>query len=260
MRWLRRIAGERPSVKLEAELVLRLQDLHTEADLVQMVGGKASGLARLIHIGLPVPPAVVVPVTQQGVLHDPTAVVQLLGDPLAVRSSGVTEDAGDRSAAGQYESIMGVREATLVAAVRQVYESAYSERVHAYTGSTGVGMTVVIQKEVCASRAGVAFSRNPLTGADEIVVECVFGHGEQLVSGQVQPDRYLISLDDTVRAKLVAKQGPLRRLRTLRDDEARHVAVLVRKAAAGFGCPVDVEFCWEGAKLWLVQCRAITTL
>lgn len=260
MRWLRRNRDERPSVKMEAEPVLRLQDLHTGGDLAQSVGGKAAGLVRLIQLELPVPPAVVVPVTQRGALDDPAAVARLLGEPLAVRSSGVSEDAGDRSAAGQYESLMGIREATLVAAVQQVYQSAFSERVRTYTGSASAGMAVVIQKEVSASRAGVAFSRNPLTGADEVVVECVFGHGEQLVSGQVQPDRYVVSVDDAVRAELVAKQGPLRRLRTLRDDEARQVAVLVRKASAGFGCPVDVEFCWEGARLWLVQCRAITTL
>ena len=48
--------------------------------------------------------------------------------------------------------------------------------------------------------------------------------------------------------------------RTLRDDEARAVADLVLRAEAGFGWPVDVEFCFEGRELWLVQCRPITTL
>jgi pyruvate,water dikinase len=49
-------------------------------------------------------------------------------------------------------------------------------------------------------------------------------------------------------------------VRTLRDDEALHVAELVRAAERGFGRPVDVEFCFEGRELWLVQCRPITTL
>jgi pyruvate,water dikinase len=49
-------------------------------------------------------------------------------------------------------------------------------------------------------------------------------------------------------------------VRTLRDDEARDVADLVRRAEAGFGRPVDVEFCFEGRTLWLVQCRPITTV
>ena len=79
------------------------------------------------------------------------------------------------------------------------------------------------------------------------------GGGEQVVSGVVTPDRYWIS-DERVRAR--AAEG----LRTLRDDEARRVAELVRTAERGFGAPVDVEFCWEGRELWLVQCRTITTL
>jgi hypothetical protein len=31
-------------------------------------------------------------------------------------------------------------------------------------------------------------------------------------------------------------------------------------AEAGLGDPVDVEFCWAGDDLWLVQCRPITAL
>jgi phosphoenolpyruvate synthase/pyruvate phosphate dikinase len=34
----------------------------------------------------------------------------------------------------------------------------------------------------------------------------------------------------------------------------------VRRAEAGFGVPVDVEFCFDLRELWLVQCRPITTL
>jgi pyruvate,water dikinase len=49
-------------------------------------------------------------------------------------------------------------------------------------------------------------------------------------------------------------------LRTLRDDEAERIAQLVRTAERGFDRPVDVEFCWDGRELWLVQCRPITTL
>jgi phosphoenolpyruvate synthase/pyruvate phosphate dikinase len=48
--------------------------------------------------------------------------------------------------------------------------------------------------------------------------------------------------------------------RVLRDDEARAVAALVRQAEEGFERPVDVEFCFEGVRLWAVQCRPITTL
>jgi rifampicin phosphotransferase len=62
---------------------------------LERVGGKAFGLARLVELGLPVPPAVVVPVGED--LRDPGEVVRLLGEPLAIRSSAVGEDAADRS-------------------------------------------------------------------------------------------------------------------------------------------------------------------
>ena len=210
-------------------------------------GGKAMGLARLVELGLPVPPAVVVPAGAP--FDDVDAVVAQLGEPLAVRSSAVGEDAGDRSFAGQFETLLGVNRAGLSAAVAHVRTP--TERADAY-GDAGA-VAVVIQQEVRATRAGVAFSRDPVTGADEVLVECALGGGEAVVSGLTTPDRYWVSTD-RIRARAAGA------VRTLRDDEAARVAELVRVAEDGFGRPVDVEFCFEGRDLWLVQCRPITTL
>jgi phosphoenolpyruvate synthase/pyruvate phosphate dikinase len=232
------------------------------ADLsVLRVGGKAIGLARLIALGLPVPPAVVVPVDDEGSIQDPGALVATLGEPLAVRSSAPGEDARERSAAGQYESILGVPPVGLPAIVKLVYESASSERVRAYRGdAVATGMAVVIQREVPASRAGVAFSRDPISGEDVVVVECVFGQGDPLVSGLAAPDRFRVSSDGAITARMGLRNDATRVLRTLRDDEVRVIAALTRRAEQGFGHPVDVEFCFEGARPWLVQCRAVTAL
>jgi pyruvate,water dikinase len=95
-----------------------------------------------------------------------------------------------------------------------------------------------------------------------------------VVAGEVTPDRYRVRRDDgAVMARIADKAswvdgrgggGPLtaeRRLaRVLRDDEAQRIGELVQRAERGFGAPVDVEFCWSGPELWLVQCRPITTL
>lgn len=231
-----------------------------DAAPLEEVGGKAWGLAQLLRLGLPVPPAVVVPASARGEIADGDAVAARLGEPLAVRSSGVGEDGADRSAAGQYESLMDVRAADLAEAVRRVHASGASDRVLAYKGAAEGAMAVVVQRQVAATRAGVAFSRDPLSGTDDVLAEAVFGHGERLVSGQVNPDRYRVSRDGLVTARLAVRDGPRRLLRTLRDDEVRAVAELTRRAAVGFGRSVDVEFCFEGTRLWLVQCRAITTL
>lgn len=241
-------------------MILKLDQLRYDDSLPKRLGGKGAGLVRLLELGLPVPPAVVVPVEAEGRLEDPDRVVAWLGETLAVRSSAVGEDSADQSAAGQYESLMGVARDGLAGAVEQVYRSADLQRARAYRGSAGTAMAVVIQREIRPSRAGVAFSRDPVSAADEVLVECVFGHGDQLVSGRKQPDQYRISADGTVRAELATKEEPYRLLRTLRDDEAREVVNVTLRAERGFGSPVDVEFCFEGPRLWLVQCRAITTL
>ena len=210
-----------------------------------VIGGKAEGLVRLRELDLPVPPFVAVPVGE----HPDEAAVAALGEPLAVRSSAVGEDAADKSAAGQFETVLGVTRATLREAVAHVRSS--TERARAYGVSGDVA--VVIQREVPATRAGVAFSRDPVSGVDEVLIECALGGGEAVVSGEVSPDRYRVA-GDRVHARASGS------LRTLRDDEAHRVAELVRRAEAGFGRPVDVEFCFEARTLWLLQCRPITKL
>ena len=253
------------------------------------VGGKAKGLARLAALGLPVPPARVLDArahaefARTGRIGDATVealaeAADELGAPLAVRSSAADEDVADKSAAGQYESVMGVTGLdALRAAVEHCYRAADSDRARAYRGDDdgGAGLALVVQREAPAQRAGVAFSADPVTRADEwILIEAAFGHGEGVVAGEVTPDRYRVRrADGAVTARIADKASwsdgrggggavvAERRLaRVLRDDEARRTAELVELAERGFGCPVDVEFCWSGSELWLVQCRPITTL
>jgi pyruvate,water dikinase len=184
--------------------------------------------------------------------------------PVAVRSSAADEDAADKSAAGQYESVMDVGDAdALRAAIEHCYRAADSARAVAYRGDGATArVALVVQRSIAAQRAGVAFSVDPVSGAgDDVVVEAVFGHGEGLVSGALDPDRYRVARDGgRVRARRAEKAGPRRWSRVLRDDEARRVAGFALRAEAGLGRPVDVEFCWAGDDLWLVQCRPITAL
>jgi rifampicin phosphotransferase len=253
----------------------------------ELVGGKARGLAELLGLGLPVPPAVVLTTDahdrfrEQGAVDesdraDLLAALEQLGEPLAVRSSAADEDAGDRSAAGQYDSVMGLRGLeALIAAVEHCWREADEGRALAYRDGTPARVALVLQREVPADRAGIAFSIDPVTRAgNAIVIEAVFGHGEGAVSGAVTPDRYRVEresgavsarvADKAARAdgsgNLVPLPNERRTARTLRDDDAREVAALVEAAERGLGRPVDVEFCFAHGELWALQCRPITTL
>jgi phosphoenolpyruvate synthase/pyruvate phosphate dikinase len=251
------------------------------------VGGKAAGLARLVALGLPVPEARVLGADAHerwlaggGLAAEDVAALRdaaaAMRPPLAVRSSATDEDRADRSAAGQYESVMGVEGAdALLAAVEHCYRAADADRARAYRDGAGARVALVVQHEARADRAGVGFSADPVSGArGAVLVEAVFGHGEGIVGGQVTPDRYVVARDGgAVRARRADKavmadgRGGLRDLaderrlaRVLADDEARAVAGAIVRAETGFARPVDVEFCFEGTELWVVQCRPITTL
>ena len=265
--------------------VVRLQDGAPRDS--ELIGGKARGLADLLGLGLPVPPAFVLTADahdrfrEHGAVADSdradlVSAIEQVGAPLAVRSSATDEDADDRSAAGQYDSVMGVRgPEAVVAAAEHCWREADSGRALAYRDGAGARVALVLQREVPADRAGIAFSIDPVTRADTaIVVEAVFGHGEGAVSGAVTPDRYRVERDShsvsaRVADKVASADGsgtltPLpderRTARTLRDHEVREVAALVEAAERGLGRPVDVEFCFARAQLWALQCRPITTL
>jgi rifampicin phosphotransferase len=253
----------------------------------ELVGGKARGLASLLGLDLPVPPAVVLTTDaharfrERGSLDESDrrallASLEQLGEPLAVRSSAADEDSGDRSAAGQYDSVMGVRgPEAVVAAVEHCWREAERGRALAYRGGAPASVALVVQRAVIADRAGIAFSLDPVTGADDaVLIEAVFGHGEGAVGGAVTPDRYRVEREsETVTARVADKEvaahgsgelSPLprerRTARVLRDDEARAVAGLVARAERGLGGALDLEFCFACGQLWAVQCRPITTL
>lgn len=205
--------------------------------------------------------------------------------PVAVRSSATAEDTADTSFAGMHETFANVvGDAALLDRLVDCWASLYGDRVITYRASQGLtvepAIAVVVQRMVDAERAGVVFCADPSTGdTDRIVVEGAFGLGEVVVSGQVEPDTYVLTKDGprllSVRVghkthKLVSGPGgTVVRVdftgaeavtRVLSDDEVIGLARLALRVEAHYGEPQDIEWVIAHGETFVVQSRPITTL
>ena len=137
---------------------------------------------------------------------------------------------------------------------------------------------VVVQVMVPSERSGVMFTIDPSTGErDRLVIEAAFGQGEVVVSGQVEPDTYVVAKEGLrVCAARVGNQafeivrGPdgrdLRRelgpveggRRVLSDEEVVDLARLGLGVEAHYGSPQDTEWAMAGGRTYLVQSRPVT--
>src|SRR5436305_2458466 len=177
-----------------------------EADDHSVFGSKAVGLGDATRGGLPVPPGIalsgpVVEAVASGVddaIKDVADSARGLEGPYAVRSSAVGEDGADASFAGQHVTLLNVPTADhLTDAVSEIWWSANSDSAITYRQRTGLfvrpSVGVVVQALLDPEVAGVMFTRNPINGADERVIEASWGLGEAVVSGRVIPDHYRVS-------------------------------------------------------------------
>ena len=158
-----------------------------------------------------------------------------LGGPVAVRSSAIGEDGASASFAGQHATVLGVICAqTLVAAIKKVRESAHAPSAIAYRKRLGLDaaprMGVVVQRLIDADKAGVLFTKNPMTGADERVIEASWGLGEAVVAGLVTPDCYRVTREGRVVERAAGDKDIAIRLRA--DGGTHEVEVDPHRAAA----------------------------
>ena len=186
------------------------------------------------------------------------------GEPVAVRSSAVSEDGSTASFAGQQETFLNVRGApNVLARVQDCWASFYSPRAMFYRAKKAVlfdtRMAVVVQQMVDAEKSGVMFTVDPIRNRREcLIIEAAPGLGEGVVSGEVTPDHYVVSRDGW---EIVDEFIPSDRLeRVLDEGELRQLRDLGLKLEAFFGSPQDVEWCVRGGLVRLLQSRPITTL
>ncbi len=112
-------------------------------------------------------------------------------------------------------------------------------------------MAVIIQEMVTPVISGIAFSRNPTTGADEIVVEAIHGSGENLAQCGHTPRRWINKWGEWI-ARPEDDEIPL--------SVIREVIAGTKKIAKALKKPVDLEWVYDGHAVSWVQVRDITTL
>ena len=189
----------------------------TKACERSLFGSKAVGLGDAARQGLPVPPGVALSgdLVEAVASGDDRAIEKLakaiaaLPSPFAVRSSAVDEDSAAASFAGQHLTLLNVHSATDVpGAVREVWWSANSDSAITYRQRVRLfsrpSVGVVVQTLLNPAAAGVMFTENPVTGADERVIEASWGLGEAVVNGLVVPDHFRLDRSSQV---LVRKAG-----------------------------------------------------
>lgn len=254
-------------------------------------GGKAAALGDLLRAGLPVPDGFVIPHDiNQGAGHTVSSQLRTevagelarLGQPVvAVRSSALNEDTADASAAGQYESVIGVQAIESVCeAIATCWASAEASRVNDYWGAqadtspSAAGMPVLVQRVIPADVSGVMFTS--AHSGEPTRIEASWGLGLSVVGGTVTPDTYEVAADSSVNHRVGNKQtridldterggvaattvtARLQSTRTLDDDTVLALAALGTRIALIQGRPQDVEWAVADGTIRVLQARPIT--
>jgi len=179
----------------------------------------------------------------------------LPGRTFAVRSSALSEDGVASSMAGQLETFLDVPREEVADKVKTCWAALFGPAVLAYAAKHGLApsteMGVIVQRQIHPRYAGVLFTLDPVTGsADHFVIEWVEGLGDALVSGAATPERIRVS-----RRNPIVPAGVAPDLGRVLAQLATHAALVERQV----GCPVDIEWCAEGTRLFLLQARPVTT-
>jgi phosphohistidine swiveling domain-containing protein len=206
--------------------------------------------------------------------------------PLAVRSSATAEDRADVSFAGQYETVLGVRDRNaLLAAILVCWRSFFSPhalvaRATARALGDDEAIALLLQQMVEAECSGVAFSVDPVCpDSRQMVVNAAWGLGTGVVDSQAATDTYRVRRSDLHREERQIREKPeqvvlspvgglalepvledRRRAACLPDDWLRRIAQFTVAAENRLGGPQDVEWAIAKDRVWMLQSRPVTGL
>lgn len=203
---------------------------------------------------------------------------------VAIRSSATAEDLPEASFAGQQATFLNISgEKDTLKYVQAAWASLFEARAIFYRENQGfdhfkVGIAVPVQKMVQSDVSGVMFSINPVNNdASKVVIEAIWGLGENIVQGSVTPDHYEVEkkgwdvvvvekVEQTI--EMVRKDGetkdypvPISRQkqRKVSDAHLQQLAKIAVKLQEHYEKPQDIEWAIENDEIYIVQTRPITT-
>ena len=189
--------------------------------------------------------------------------------PVAVRSSATAEDLPNASFAGQQDTYLWVMgEEAIIDSVRRCWASLYTPRAIDYRNKNNfphekVLISVGVQKMVNSRAAGVMFTLNPTNGdPSKVVIEGSWGLGETVVSGSVNPDKFVVDKvtreinEKTIsmkhimcvhdpeggEVKDVDVEADMQNRCCLKDTEIRKLMEVARNIEKHYGRPMDIEW------------------
>lgn len=204
---------------------------------------------------------------------------------VAVRSSATAEDLPDASFAGQQDTYLNVTGRDMVIRkVKECYASTFTDRAVYYRAKKNfdhenVVLSAAVQMMADAKAAGVMFTVNLATGADDsIMIEGSWGLGEYIVQGTVTPDNFVVDKDSlTITSRrindksieLIRKEGgdveerkvePERaKAQVISDEQIAQLADYAKRIEKHYGCYMDMEWAVDHKdRLWILQARPET--
>jgi pyruvate, water dikinase len=214
---------------------------------------------------------------------------------VAVRSSATAEDLPTASFAGQHDTFLNISSGhDLIIAIQKCFASLYTDRAIKYREDKGfdhakVWISVGVQEMIRADKgcSGVGFTLDPETGFEEVIhLEGIWGIGENLVQGNVNPDEFIVfkpSLRNDKMAIISKKLGlkqqmmvydnakveKLKNIETpinlverfvLSNEEILKVANWALIISDYYKMPMDIEWAKDGIseRLFILQARPET--
>ncbi len=202
---------------------------------------------------------------------------------IAMRSSAVCEDE-QSSFAGQYLTVLNVKEENILNAYKKVIASKYSPSALYYRINYGLSdietpMAVLALEMVDATASGIIYTQDiDDPTSNYLNIHSVWGLGELLVSGEVSPDIITVTKEEKPTI-VIEKTGVKHKQMTLAQNRSTEVIpvydnkkqicsidhnsvlILARWGTAlesFYGVPQDIEWCKDNVgRLFILQSRPL---